>query len=107
MFIEETLIIHAADLLEKEISSTGNYGKLTPAHKKNEEKKKVAKHIKRNSEAICKLIFEDRNIYLENDIFHKNDLLNKFVNSMRPNIDIETFKLLKESISVFLSKKDC
>jgi hypothetical protein len=102
MKTDENYIIHAAKLLANDALPTGIYGKATSAHKQNEKKKDIAKHIKRNSEAICKLIFEDRNVYLENDIHSKNELLNSFINHIHSKIDLETYKLLKNEIGSFL-----
>jgi hypothetical protein len=100
---EILLIKHASDLLSKDMMDVGIYGKQTTAFKKNEAKKEVAKHIKRNAEAICKLIYEDKNVYLEKSKHHQNELLNQFTNTLMSDLDIETYKLIKARIGHFLN----
>ena len=102
---QKSLIIHAASLLKNDLAEVGIYGKNTTAFKNNEAKISVAFHLKRNASAICKLMYEDRNVYLENDIHEKNKLLNEFINAQRKYVDLETFKLLKSAIGHFLTER--
>lgn len=100
---EIMLIKHASDLLAKDTMDVGIYGKQTTAFKKNEAKKQVAKQMKKNAEAIGKLIFEDRNVYLEKSKHHQNDLLNKFTKTLISDLDVESYKLIKGRIGHFLN----
>jgi hypothetical protein len=102
---ESQLISLAADLLSKDLQPTGIYGKITTASKLNDKKKNVSFHIKRNSDAIYKLIFEDRNVYLENDKHDQSKLLNQFLDSFFGSIDIETYKMMKDKIGLFINSR--
>ena len=86
--------------------NTGIYGTKHQNHKINVSRKFVAKHLERNVEAIAKLIFEDRNIYIENDKHDQINLLNKFLEAKRKSMDFETFKNLKESIGFFVNSNN-
>lgn len=94
----------ASSLLNKEMLNVGMYGKHHVNHKINESRKFVAKNIKKNSEAISTLMFEDRNAYKEDDVYHKIKLLDKFIDAKRDLFDLETYKKLRNSVGKFVKE---
>lgn len=104
---KSTIIRHiklAIKLLSNDMLDTGMYGKLHDNHKINVGKKAVANRLKSSVDEIFKLVYEDKNVYIENSIHSKNDLLNDFLDDNMSNMDLETYKTLKSSVGHFITK---